>query len=1175
MSDWEQIEQAILSIEAQRLILGDKIVEAALAPLREKLALLLPKDSPEFRSESLPVGQRRPVTILFCDVKGSTSMAEKLDPEDWANIMDRAYKYLIKPIHKYDGMVVRLLGDGMLAVFGAQVAKENDPQRAVLAGLEIIEGVESFQKQVEKEIGLNFTVRVGINTGLVVLMETGADETMEFTAMGDPVNLAARIEQTALPGTVQISANTYKFVESLFEFKPLGAIKVKGKNEPVITYQVIGSKLKSNLVKGWEHNKFKSSLVGRETELNMLRQCIDQLLDGQGGIVGILGEAGIGKSRLLSEVQGYLEKEQVYWLEGQALTYGRTISYWPFQEIIRQFVNITDEDDETEVWHKLEQRINDLFPDIQAEILPYIASLISVSIREDYADRVRYLDGEAMGKQVFLASRRFFNRISHTRPLILVFEDLHWIDESSVKLLKHLFPLVENVPLLIIGLSRPDPNTPAAHLRQLCERDYAHRYNEINLTSLSISDSEQLIQNLLEADDSSLSALGYILIKAEGNPLFLEELVCTLIDTEAINRTSSTGQWQITKQIDLASIPDTLQGLILARLDLLDEEIKQVLRVASVIGRSFLYCVLQSIVDVSEELLSMYLSELEQYDFILKKQSSPEQEYIFKHALVQEAIYENILIQHRRELHRRVALRIETLFSDRLEEFYGLLAYHYAKAEAWEEAHTYLMKGGDQAGRIAADAEALVYYQQAINTYSHSLGKNWDPIQRSALERKIGQALMRRGEPLQALKHIEVALELLSHPIPVTRNEVRRAVMKEVIQQLGHRIFPGLFLHKASVTPISQLEEEFDCYETICWVEALRNNVERYSLAAIRLLNRSEQTGVDYRISQAAGFVGQILDFLPVHWLAKRYLNLAISIAEKTQHPSTLGYVYEFLALHEQAIGQLTSSFEHSNYSSLVNHRMGNLRNWGLCNWSSTLSMTYLGNFNWSFQASQNMIRLGQEGADQEVLCWGLGTLGEVLRRMGNIESAIKNLEEARKLAEAIPDYLIHGLIMGELGRAYLSLGDTQKALTILEEGERIRSKNDVRGPTVSRLINGLAEIYLFLAEVSPTEGWLNKAAPACKKALKQGQSWRYAFPDALLLQGRYEWIKGNHGKAKKLWEKSLALAEEMGEVYDAGKVYLEMGKRMKKQEHLERAKMIFIEIGAVWDLEKTMQLLV
>ena len=404
------------------------------------------------------------------------------------------------------------------------------------------------------------------------------------------------------------------------------------------------------------------------------------------------------------------EKDGISWLEGHALSFGRAISYWPLLEILQQDARIETDDPESERWAKLAARVGTLFGEERGEILPYLATLLNLALPEEFAHKTRYLDGEAMGRQVYRAARLYFARLAQRRPTVVVFEDIHWLDGSTALLIEHLLPLVNDVGILFCLVSRPEAETAYTRLRELLHAEYAGRLTDIALEPLSPDDSGLLIRNLTRLDELPPRLKDTITEKAEGNPFYVEEVVRSLIDQGGLVRDPATGHYQLTDKATHISIPDTLHGVIMARIDRLDEDLKQVLRLASVVGRSFFYRVLASIAEAERE-LDQSLADLETRELIREKARAPELEYIFKHALVQEATYESILLGRRKEIHRQVAATIETLFPDRLEEFYSLLAYHYSKAEDWEKAQEYLFKAGDQAGSIAADAEALAHYE--------------------------------------------------------------------------------------------------------------------------------------------------------------------------------------------------------------------------------------------------------------------------------------------------------------------------------------------------------------------------------------------------------------------------------------------------------------------------------
>ena len=394
-----------------------------------------------------------------------------------------------------------------------------------------------MSSQFEARIGRPLSMHTGINTGLVVTGEAILDKGTLGVA-GDTVNIASRLSSLAKAGTILVGQDTYLQTQGYFEFERQEPTRVKGKTEAVSIYKVLQPKIKVEHPRRLKVQGISSPLVGRDAEFVALKGCLNRLLDGQGGIVCIIGEAGIGKSRLMAEIRNYIMNtptiSSLQWLEGRTLSYGQKISYWPFQEIIWQYAGITEDDSETEAWQKLESRISSLFAEETSEILPYLASFIGMDVKGEYAEGLKYLDGKSMGSQIYLTSRRFFERLARVQPLVLVFEDLHWVDESSMLLLEHLLPLVIRVPLLICGISRTDPKIPIERIREIATREYERRYTELRLSPLSQSDSLQMMHNLMEIDNLSSTMREKIVHKVDGNPFFLEEIMRSLIDTGAV-----------------------------------------------------------------------------------------------------------------------------------------------------------------------------------------------------------------------------------------------------------------------------------------------------------------------------------------------------------------------------------------------------------------------------------------------------------------------------------------------------------------------------------------------------------------------------------------------------------------------------------------------------------------
>jgi len=1101
---------------------------------------------------------------MFADISGFTSLAETMDPEQVRDLVNACFEKLVPAVTQHGGMVDKFIGDEIMALFGAPMAHENDAERALRAALKMQEAITVFNASRRTNLAAHF----GINTGLVITGAIGARGRQDYTVMGDAVNLAAHLKKASQRGEILVGPETYRRTSQLFDFQSLGPLRLKGKSEPVLVYRLLGVRSQPRPLGGLEVRGISSPLVGRDEEISTLRRCIGQLVSGRGGLVSIVGEAGLGKSRLVAEVRRQVSLRELKWLEGRALSFSQTISYWPFLEIIQGDAGITLEDQEKDRWDKLERRVYGLFFDETPEVLPYLATLLGLDVPGELAERVKYLDGETMRSQIFRTARRFFARLAQERPLVLVFEDMHWADHSSVFLLEHLLPLVRGGPLLLCLTGRPDAGTQMARLLEIIPRDYADSYTGINLSPLSPAASTQLLHNLLKMEDLSPRLQERILQKAEGNPFFVEELIRELIDLGALVRDKATGRWQVTAQVERVTIPNTLQGVVMARIDRLEEEVKQVLKLAAVIGRIFFYRVLQGVAEAERE-LDRHLGELQSLELIREKSRVPELEYIFKHAVVQEATYESILLQRRRELHRRVGECVEALFLDRLEEFYGLLAYHYTRAEEWERAQDYLFKAGDQAGKVAADAEALEHYRQALAAYTRAFGDKWDPLQRAVLERKMGEALFRRGEHSQARDYLQRALISLGSPYPASRPGVQWAIGRQLIRQAIHRLLPGFFWKPKTARIDRTAAERCRIYSVMAWMDYFMDP-QRLVLDCLLELNLAEENNLEVEVVLASMGVGLAGDAIPAPRLARFYHSRAVALAEQIKQPLAVGQAYFGLALHEHhALGEGEEAREHYRRSAAAYWEAGHLRRWAGVNMAASL-LWLRENFADNLHLGREVTRVSQDAADYQARGWGLFMMGTVLDQTGELSEAVSHLEKAIELAKRVPDHQVTVFASGILARCYLRQGKAAQALAILEESCQRIHQHHLRGFPCVPVWLSLAQVSLWRVEQAeePTRAEaLRKAKRACQRAFKQGKFDRVSRVASWRMQGTYEWLRGKPRAARQWWQKSRELAEALKAHYELGLTYLEMARYTADPAHLKAAKALFAQMGAKFDL--------
>ncbi len=696
-------------------------------------------------------GERRVVTILFCDLKGSTAAAEQLDPEEWTEIMNGAFEYMIHPIYRYEGTVARLMGDAILAFFGAPLAHEDDPQRAILAGLEIVNDIQPYRMQIAAEWGVDFDVRVGINTGLVVVGEVGSDLRMEYTAMGDAINMAARMEQTALPGSVQVSDETYKLVAPVFDFEDLGFTEIKGKSEPVQTYRPLRRKTDPGKLRGI--TGLESRLVGREREKERLVSAIERL-EAQGGrIIGLIGEAGLGKSRLIQEfrLQVAGRRPTMAWYETHSLSYETKQPYALFRRLMRRVIGAGLEDEPEILRERIEKAFGAVSVADRSQMQRVFESLFGLGD----AHGNRPLEGETFKGLLYTMTATWWRQQLERNPVVLVGDDLHWSDPASVVLLQHLFALTENLPLLLVFAMRPEHEAPGWQAREQADREFHGRYTEIRLQPLNADESGELVDGLLRISELPASLRARIQEKSDGNPYFVEEIVRTLIDQGLVIQEENGTRWRAIGDISDLEIPGNLQTLLIARIDRLAEEAKRTLQVASVVGRSFYYRLLLNLVDFPVVELDQHLLSLQRTQLIQEAARVPELEYLFRHALTQEAAYNTILLKERRAFHLAVAEALETLFPDQLDELAPQLALHFSQGRRAKKALEYYSRAGDSSFSLYAISEALAHYEQALEWAERGEAENSQLIHLYLQRGRALELLLRWDEALAVYQELE------------------------------------------------------------------------------------------------------------------------------------------------------------------------------------------------------------------------------------------------------------------------------------------------------------------------------------------------------------------------------------------------------------------------------------
>jgi len=670
----------------------------------EKLAKIqryLPKDLTQkiLAQRDKIEGERKQVTVMFCDMEGFTALTEKLGSEEMYSIMDQVYEILIHKVHDYEGTVNELTGDGIMALFGAPIALEDAPQRAIRSALAIHREINNFSDQLKSEKKMPpIKMRIGIHTGPVIVGTLGNDLRVEFKAVGDTVNLASRTEGLAEPGTTYVTEDTFKLTEGFFRFEALGEKKIKGKEEPVKVYQVIAPSTRRTRF-DVSAERGLTPFVGRERELELLLDGFQRAKSGNGQAFSIISEAGCGKSRLLYEFRKAVANEDVNFLEGKCLSYSRGVAYHPVIDILKSNFDIQEGERDQEIREKIKKGLKLIEVD-EPSTLPYLLELLSV--KDSGIDKIS-MSPEARKDRMIEAIKRIVIKGSEIRPLIIAFEDLHWMDRSSEDIVKSHLESIPGSRVLLIFTYRPE------FVHTWGVKSY---HNQLTLHRLSNKESFEMVTHILGSKEIEKALEELFLEKTEGVPFFIEQFIKSLNDLKIIEKKENV--FRLTKDVHQVTIPSTIQDVIMARVDSLPEKTKEVLQTGSVIEREFSYPLINRVTGLPEKELLSYLSALKDSELLYERGIYPQSNYIFKHALTREVIYDSILAKRKKKLHEEIGKAIEELYRDSLSEQYEVLAEHYFLSENYSKSAEYSRLAGRKAEKAASFNDAIAHAKKRV-----------------------------------------------------------------------------------------------------------------------------------------------------------------------------------------------------------------------------------------------------------------------------------------------------------------------------------------------------------------------------------------------------------------------------------------------------------------------------
>jgi class 3 adenylate cyclase/tetratricopeptide (TPR) repeat protein len=1039
-------------------------------------------------------GERKQVTVMFCDLEGFTPLVEKLGPEEAYTVMDQVYEILIHKVHDYEGTVNEMTGDGILALVGAPIAGEDAPQRAIRSAYSIHKEIAKFNDETKQEIkGLpRLKMRIGIHTGPVVVGTVGNNLRVDFKAVGDTVNLASRMEGLAEPGATFVTEQTFRLTEGIFTYESLGEKKVKGKEEPVNVYRVIApSKLRTRFDVSAERGL--TPLVGRERELELLLDGFERAKQGRGQAFSIVAEAGVGKSRLLYEFIKAIANDDVTILEGKCLSFSRGVAYHPIIDLFRANFDINENDEEDQIRDKVKKGLQELKTD-EASDLPYLLELLSV--KESGIDEIS-MNPEARKEKIVETMTQIPMKVSGIRPLIMVIEDLHWIDKSSEEALMALLEKISGSRILLIFTYRPE------FVHTWGGRSY---HNQLNLNRLSNSGSLAMVNYLLGIENIERNLEDVILEKTEGIPLFIEEFVRSLKDIQAIEKKGNS--YHLTKDIQDMTIPSTIQDVIMARVDSLPEAAKELLQRGAIIEREFSHELIKRVIDLGEQELLSHLSVLKDAELLFERGIYPECTYIFKHALTREVVYDSILTKRKMQLHEDIGQVIEKIYTERIEEFYEILAHHYSKSECHEKAHQYLKLAGNKAAKNYSNWEAFRFYKQAINVLS-----------------KLPETEENQREQIDVLLLIAASMFTLGYP----ENSL------EILQQ-GEKLSEALGDEKSHAHFLS-LMAQFHGFKG----EDLLLGI-KYSEDSLKEAEKID----DLELIAPIG-----MELCMAYWRVGECLKLN-NVASKV------------ITLIEKSERQHESFRRPYNVYSML-----------LAYYAASMGM--LGKFEEGSILCEKGVKVASDLKD--LLALGLleSCYGTLYVFKGDGKKAIEHLQNCMRYCEEIQLVALSSVIFLMLGKAYCLLGGIETAREYLNKGLKIQSDGKVSFV--------LDQLYGLSAMVYFESGDLKNAQHYAEEALKISQKvhQKWVEGNAWILLGR---VFGKSGapqadKAEECMLQGIKILDELklkplyAEGYHyLGELYADTDQPGKALENLEKATMLFQEMGMDYWLTKTQKVL-
>lgn len=1023
-------------------------------------------------------GERRIATVILADVQNSTDLMEQIGSEAWVDLMNQVLQRMETEIYRFGGVVDQFRGDGLVAFFGARAAHEDDPERAVLAGLAIQKTVKAYSADLAEQKGLDLKVRVGINTGEVIVTSVGDRRRhWEDTAMGEAVSIAARMETAAQPGTVLVSQNTYQLTQAVFKWQPLGRIRVKGVSQPMAVYQPLDpQQAEERPPAGQPATRLPHVLTGRTDEFKALMQSIEELQHGRGRIVLVTGDKGMGKSFLLNQVRQQLIKQgvllsevccepptlaaegeetslpkEVVWMRGTCRSYQQSWPYSMWLDFLRRWLAMEPEEAGEKVLARLRQQCELLWGSEFETYYPFLAALLSLPLEKNYQARLDQLDAADLQQQLFQAVRCLVESMAQRGPLVLSFLDMQWMDASSLELLDYCLPLTDSEAIILMAVFRAERSSPVWDFRHHVETEYPHRLTAIDLPPLTPAECNEMIDLSLGPDSLSNETRTLVIERSEGNPYYLQEMLHSLIDQKVLVQNATTGVWHEARAISTLDLPGTLQSLLLARIDQLSADERHVLQVAAVIGSTFWYNMLENLLsDNHSDHLKDHLTNLQREQLIQERRRVPNlgMEYAFNSPLVREVAYESLLSPQRVAYHRRIAEQFEASISDEDRKQYEvLIAYHFGRSGIREKELEYTLRAGQQALSVYANYEAIDYFTRAVELLDELESETSDHDLLTPLYKQRFLALHGRSDASYSVGNLEAgdadakALLPLSDKIPGEPTYRIDALLTYPYVKNPDSL-DDLVKGRPMIDEALELSQKIgDLRREMFSLTALGGNYlsshdPRWKEMGDRALTLARQIG-DLRteVDLLIGIGGAYgMDNLTQ---SKQYLEQALSISKKQNDKYT----------ELRLLSAISPQFERSGdyYRQLVDYEqkrlklareVGNrLTEGAALMFCGQIQAIYLGDYAGGLEIVEQSQRLWEETTSR---LFPLLRMAQINTCMGNYDKALKILEEARPVGERYFDTLGQAGLKLVTAILYNALGDETHLKSVLEISQQV-----------------------------------------------------------------------------------------------------------------------------------------